>query len=150
MSPILPSYFHILSLLLTPYINYKVIILLVVLKYNVGSRLISRFEENMFGFGTKIAIKKIQGEIKNGSSILVDVRRKDEWDAGHAAGAIHLPIEQIINGEVPTTDAKKKLYFYCVSGNRAGIATSILKQKSYQVENIGGLKNWVSAGGQLG
>jgi len=103
----------------------------------------------MFGFGPKIDATKISEEVTAGTALLVDVRRDDEWASGHATGAIHLPIERINAGEVPTKDTSKKIYLYCLSGGRAGRAAQALKQNGFDAESIGGLSGWQAAGGSI-
>lgn len=88
-------------------------------------------------------------EVAAGAALL-DVRRQDEWDAGHAAGAQLLPIEQIEGGALPKVEKDERLFVYCASGRRAGIAVKILQEAGYtDVVNIGGLADWQQAGGQL-
>lgn len=101
----------------------------------------------MFGFGKKIDVDSITAEMKDEKAYLVDVRDDDEWNSLHAKDALHLSIDLIMNGEVPTKDKSKKLYLYCASGGRASMAASKLKSRGYTVENLGGLKAWISAGG---
>ena len=103
----------------------------------------------MFGFGPKIDIDKISEEIKRGIALLVDVRSDGEWEASHAAGATLFPLDRIGQGEVPTEDMGKKIYVYCASGARSGMAERILRQRGYDVENIGGLGVWRAAGGSV-
>lgn len=101
----------------------------------------------MFGFGKKIDINEITNEMKENNAYLIDVRRNEEWDESHAEGALHLSVERIMNGEVPTKDTSKKLYLYCFSGGRASVAANKLRADGYTVENLGGLSDWKSAGG---
>lgn len=103
----------------------------------------------MFGMGKKIDAMEITTEVDNGSAILVDVRRDDEWNASHATGAVHLPIDRIMGGELPTQDTSKKLYLYCGSGGRAGRATHFLKSQGFEAKNLGGLTSWKRAGGSV-
>lgn len=103
----------------------------------------------MFGFGPKIDATKIASEIDSGNAVLVDVRSDDEWHAGHAAGAMHLSIDRISQGETPTQDMTTKIYLYCASGGRAGTAAQMLSQQGFTTENIGGLSSWQAAGGTI-
>lgn len=103
----------------------------------------------MFGMGKKIDISAINTEIEEDTAYLVDVRGNDEWDSGHAAGALHLSVERIMSGAVPTKDKTKKLYLYCASGARSSMAASKLKSSGYVVENIGSISGWKSAGGAV-
>lgn len=103
----------------------------------------------MFGMGKKVNADEITKDLNAGSALLVDVRRDDEWNSGHAKGAIHLSVDRIMNGELPIKDTSKKLYLYCASGGRAGTAANYLKNKGFQTENIGGLSSWRNSGGSV-
>ncbi|HVA73824.1 MAG TPA: MBL fold metallo-hydrolase [Acidimicrobiales bacterium] len=56
--------------------------------------------------------------------VILDVRRPDEWRAGHLSGAIHIPFWEIESrvGEIPAGE----VWVYCASGFRASIAVSLL------------------------
>ena len=101
----------------------------------------------MFGMGKKIDASEIIQEIQAGKAILVDVRRDDEWHSGHAKSAIHLSVDRIMAGELPTKNKDTKVYLYCASGGRAGMAANALKTKGFTTENLGGLSNWKNSGG---
>jgi rhodanese-related sulfurtransferase len=63
---------------------------------------------------------------------LVDVREDHEWDAAHAAGAMHLSrgiIERDI--EVTFPDRDTKLVLYCGGGYRSALATDNLQKMGY-------------------
>ena len=53
-------------------------------------------------------------------AVIIDVRRPDEWVTGHAKGAIHIPIDDLLDRmeEVPQD---KKLLFICAAGVRSGL-----------------------------
>ncbi|MHB1930217.1 MAG: rhodanese-like domain-containing protein, partial [Acidimicrobiales bacterium] len=56
--------------------------------------------------------------------VTLDVRRPDEWDAGHLSGAVHIPFWELEDrlDEVPAGD----VWVHCASGFRASISASIL------------------------
>jgi rhodanese-related sulfurtransferase len=63
---------------------------------------------------------------------LVDVREDNEWEAAHAAGAIHLSrgiIERDI--EVTFPDKNTKLVLYCGGGFRSALAADNLQRMGY-------------------
>lgn len=66
--------------------------------------------------------------------IVVDVRRRDEYDAGHLPGALHLPVQdvQARGMELPSGD----LWIHCHSGYRAGIAASLLHRMGRSVVHV--------------
>ena len=52
--------------------------------------------------------------------ILLDVRRADEFEAGHIPGAVNIPNEEIGTEEIPSLpDKAQTIYIYCRSGNRS-------------------------------
>lgn len=103
----------------------------------------------MFGSRGLIDAAKINQELLDHSALLIDVRSNEEWDSGHAKNALHLSVERIIHGELPSHDATKKIYVYCRSGVRAAAAASYLTGNGLMAENIGGLGDWEKAGGGL-
>jgi rhodanese-related sulfurtransferase len=78
---------------------------------------------------------------------LLDVREPDEWDAGHAPDAHHLPMMEIPArmAEVPTdTD----VVVVCRSGARSGQVVSYLIGNGWDsVRNLdGGMQAWAASG----
>lgn len=64
--------------------------------------------------------------------ILLDVRRADEFAAGHIPGAVNLPNEQIGKAEIPSLpDKNQTIYIYCRSGNRSKQAADKLLALGY-------------------
>jgi rhodanese-related sulfurtransferase len=64
--------------------------------------------------------------------VLIDVREDSEWNAGHAAGAIHLGkgvIERDIESKVP--DKQATMVLYCGGGFRSALAADALQQMGY-------------------
>jgi rhodanese-related sulfurtransferase len=80
---------------------------------------------------------------------LIDVREDNEWDAGHATGAVHLGkgvIEREIEKAAPRKDAK--LVLYCGGGSRSALATDSLMKMGYTnaFSLVGGLGAYTKAG----
>lgn len=89
-------------------------------------------------------------DVAAGKAVLVDVRRDDEWAAGHAAGAIHFELAKLEAGEMPDIPKDAMVYVYCAAGARAGKATELLLANGWtNVTNIGGLDAWRAAGGSV-
>src|SRR6188474_3220047 len=85
----------------------------------------------------------------NSDAKLIDVREDHEWDAAHAAGAIHLGkgiIERDIEATVP--DKSTELILYCGGGYRSALAADVLQTMGYT--NVwsmaGGWKAWQESG----
>ena len=84
-------------------------------------------------------------------ALILDVREQDEWDAGHAPGALHIPLGDLPArlGDLPDTDAAT-LAVVCRGGGRSSRAVAWLSQQGFDVANLdGGMKAWASAGKQL-
>jgi hydroxyacylglutathione hydrolase len=77
---------------------------------------------------------------------VVDVRRAGEWNAGHIAGAVHIPLSQLAQrfGEI---DRTLPTHVVCAGGFRSSIATSLLEQQGFpRVTNVvGGMGAWTAA-----
>ena len=85
------------------------------------------------------------------NAVVLDVREQDEWDAGHAPGAVHIPLGELPSrlDELPDTDAAT-LAVTCRGGGRSSRAVAWLAQQGFDVANLdGGMKAWESAGKQL-
>ncbi|MBQ8288374.1 MAG: rhodanese-like domain-containing protein [Clostridia bacterium] len=75
--------------------------------------------------------------------ILLDVRRQDEFDAGHIEGALLLPNEKIGTKRPDVLpDLAVPIYVYCRSGNRSLQAAKKLAAMGYTVYDFGGIMDW--------
>lgn len=82
-------------------------------------------------------------------AVLLDVRENNEWNAGHAPQAAHLPLGRV--GEASKKVRKgKRVVVMCRSGSRSRSATKALIGMGYDALNLsGGLGAWARAGGQV-
>ena len=81
--------------------------------------------------------------------VLVDTREDSEWNATHAAGAIHLGkgiIERDIEGAIPDPD--RQIVLYCGGGYRSALAADALQKMGYTnvFSLAGGWRAWKAAG----
>jgi hydroxyacylglutathione hydrolase len=63
--------------------------------------------------------------------VVLDVRRPDEWDDAHIAGAVHVPFYELEERMDEVPDAE--MWVHCVSGFRAAIAASLLDRAGRSV-----------------
>jgi rhodanese-related sulfurtransferase len=80
---------------------------------------------------------------------LLDVRERDEWDAGHVPGSVHIPVRELgpRQDELPTD---RTILCVCRSGARSGVVTRALADAGFQAENLeGGLQVWEASGFDL-
>ena len=76
---------------------------------------------------------------------LLDVREPDEWDLGHAPGAVHIPL-----AELPLRfgdlDLDADLYVICRGGGRSETAVRYLETVGVEAGVVdGGMIAWASA-----
>ena len=79
-------------------------------------------------------------------AVLLDVREADEWAAGHAPDAQHVPMNEVPArvAELPEGDP---LYVICRSGGRSGRVVAFLAQQGRAVVNVeGGMQAWAAQG----
>ena len=90
------------------------------------------------------AKKKEAGEVP----LVVDVRTDDEYAAGHVAGTVHIPLDQIGSRLAELESHKAQpVYVICQSGARSARASKILAADGYQAVNVqGGTGGWIAAG----
>ena len=84
--------------------------------------------------------------VERGDAVLLDVREAEEWQAGHAPAAQHLPMSAL-RDRLADVPQDRPLLAICRSGNRSGQVAAALAQIGYEIENVdGGMKAWVKAG----
>ena len=82
-------------------------------------------------------------------TIVIDVRRDDEWVTGHVAGAIHIPVDDLTDNmdRIPTD---KKVLFIGAAGVRSGLACEMAASMGYQAENLFNIEDgtpaWIAGG----
>ena len=89
---------------------------------------------------------------ENSEAKLIDVREDKEWDAAHAAGAMHLG-KGIIERDIETTvpDKNTELILYCGGGYRSALAADALQRMGYTnvFSMAGGWKAWRESGAPI-
>ena len=96
-------------------------------------------------------VAKVDELIKSGKYTVIDVRTKEEYDAGHIKGALNFDyynddFEEKIESQLK--DKNKPYILYCRSGMRSLYSAQILEDLGYtDVTNMkGGFLAWQSAG----
>lgn len=77
--------------------------------------------------------------------VILDVREQDEFDSGHIAGAVLLPVGSISEATAAEVIPKKDsvVLVYCRSGNRSKTASEKLVELGYtKVYEFGGINTW--------
>jgi len=85
-------------------------------------------------------------KLVEGGAFLLDVREPNEWVAGHAAAAAHIPLGQLPAraGEVP---ADGTVVVICRVGGRSNQAAVYLRRQGVDAVNLaGGMQAWAASG----
>jgi rhodanese-related sulfurtransferase len=87
-------------------------------------------------------------DAKNPNDVLLDVRTRAEFDAGHIQGAVNIDIEnQNFSSQIQNLDKTKTYITFCRSGNRALVASEELTKISLKtVYSKQGFTLWQGAG----
>jgi rhodanese-related sulfurtransferase len=79
-------------------------------------------------------------------AFLVDVREPDEWTAGHAPGAMHIPLGQL-GARYTEIPQEGPVYVICRAGSRSNQAALALAGAGWTVVNVSdGMTGWAAAG----
>ncbi|WP_417280436.1 rhodanese-like domain-containing protein [Celeribacter sp.] len=113
----------------------------------------------LFGGGSKISVEDVKTGMAKGTLVLVDVRDGMELHmSGTAKGALHIPLQELKAKCDPSSpnclpemkDTKTTKVLYCASGARSSGGVRLLNSLGHEdVQNLGGLHDWVSGGGAL-
>jgi rhodanese-related sulfurtransferase len=81
--------------------------------------------------------------VETQGAVLLDVRDRDEYAAGHIPGSVNLPLSEIRSAEDRFPDVDTPLFVYCLSGARSSKAIAALGEMGYtKLANIGGIRAW--------
>lgn len=98
----------------------------------------------------ELTVQQVAEKFRRGEKFhFVDTREDEEWNEGHARGAVHIGkgvIERDIETEIP--DKNAEIVLYCGGGFRSAIAAESLQKMGYtNVSSMdGGIRGWREAG----
>lgn len=94
----------------------------------------------IFGPDIQTGIEEYQ---KNEGAVLLDVRTASEYAQGHIPGGQNIPLQELNRIKNIITDKETRIFTYCHSGTRSGMAEVVLKRMGYpHVVNIGGISSY--------
>ncbi|QEC68393.1 rhodanese-like domain-containing protein [Panacibacter ginsenosidivorans] len=94
------------------------------------------FFQKLFGNGNKDELKVLLDR----GALLIDVRSREEFNAGHAPKAINIPLQMLVQ----STDRLKgkNVITVCKSGARSAMAVTMLQKEGVKAFNGGAWDNW--------
>ncbi|MET3206505.1 UNVERIFIED_ORG: glyoxylase-like metal-dependent hydrolase (beta-lactamase superfamily II)/rhodanese-related sulfurtransferase [Arthrobacter sp. UYEF13] len=71
---------------------------------------------------------------RSAGDVVLDVRRTEEYDAGHLSGAVNIPLHELLArmAEIPAGT----VWVHCESGYRSGVAASLLQRAGRDVVHV--------------
>jgi rhodanese-related sulfurtransferase len=87
----------------------------------------------------RITAEQLKKHYNKDKLVLIDVRKRSEYNSEHLVNAINIPLNEI-NNHLAEFPKDKVFIVYCLGGYRSMIASSILKQRGFDnfVDVIGG------------
>ena len=98
----------------------------------------------MFGSSVpSVSPREVSAKLADGW-MLLDVRTDGEWSQGRIAGAVHIPMDQLLSRLDEVDD---RVVCVCAVGARSGRVAEYLNAEGYQAVNLdGGIYAWADAG----
>jgi hydroxyacylglutathione hydrolase len=90
-----------------------------------------------------VTVEELQGLLEGGGVEVLDVREKDERDAGYIPGTRHLPY-RVLRAMGSEVDGNRPVVTICSTGPRAAIAASVLAAAGVDARPVvhGGVATW--------
>ena len=98
---------------------------------------------------TPVGIAELEAMLAGGEVEVIDVREKDERDAGYIAGSRHIPY-RLLRALADELPGDRPLVTICESGPRAAIGASVLVAAGLDAHPVvdGGVETWERRGGR--
>jgi rhodanese-related sulfurtransferase len=77
----------------------------------------------------------------------LDVREDFEWNEGRIEGALHIPLQQVLDGRTEGLDQERPVVIYCRTANRSEVARLMLEARGFEASVMeGGGEAWEAEG----
>lgn len=94
-------------------------------------------------------IKDLQNRTLEENALVLDVRRADEFDAGHLPEAQNIAHTRLLT-RLDELSKDRPIYVHCRTSNRSAYASGLLDSKGYNVTLlVDGYEAWAEAGGDV-
>lgn len=96
-----------------------------------------------------VSLDELKQGLADGSILLVDIRERNEWDAGHIPGASFHPLSAFDPAALPKAHAGQRVVLHCRSGRRTLMALEAAQaagRDDIRAHFGGGMLAWVDAG----
>jgi rhodanese-related sulfurtransferase len=94
----------------------------------------------------EVSAAEVFAGLTAGHLVAVDVRTPEEWEAGHIAGAVWIPMFEL-GARLGELRRDARLAIVCRSGARSGVVADHLHAAGFDAVNMaGGMEDWVRVG----
>jgi rhodanese-related sulfurtransferase len=84
---------------------------------------------------------------RRGEVQFLDVREDFEWNEGRIEGAVHIPLQQVLDGRTEGLNPERPVVVYCRTANRSEVARLMLEARGFEASIMeGGSEAWVAEG----
>jgi phage shock protein E len=83
----------------------------------------------------------IEKMIRNSEGTIVDVRTKEEFERGHAAGSVNIPLNELTLRIKELKSLKSPVILCCASGGRSAMAHNLLTRQGITCHDAGSWHN---------
>jgi rhodanese-related sulfurtransferase len=94
------------------------------------------------------SVPEVPAEQVPDGAVVLDVREVDEWAAGHAPQAVHVPMNEVPArlDQISATAGQQRIHVICRSGGRSAQVTAYLAQAGWEAVNVdGGMQAWAAS-----
>lgn len=90
----------------------------------------------------KVRPEEARALVESGA-LLLDVRTPSEFQAGHIAGAVNVPVDALREQTAKLGATDRPVVLYCRSGSRSATASRILRNAGFRsVHDLGAMSRW--------
>ncbi|MDA0770381.1 MAG: rhodanese-like domain-containing protein [Chloroflexi bacterium] len=97
----------------------------------------------------RVSVEEAADMYKNDDTVVIDVRRKDEYEDGHVKDALFINLDALLGG-IDELPKDKKLLFICAQGVRSGVAAEMAAAMGFDTENLYNIEEgtgaWIEKG----
>ena len=83
----------------------------------------------------RITLEEAEDMYGQEDTVVIDVRRPDEYEGVHVREAIHIPVDDLL-ARIDELPKDKKLLFICAAGVRSGLASEMAAAMGFDTDTL--------------
>ena len=97
----------------------------------------------------RVSLDEAKSMLDAGNAVVIDVRRDDEWAEGHVTGAMHIPVDDVLQ-RIDELPQGRELLFICAAGVRSGLACEMAAAMNFEADQLFNIEDgtgaWIEKG----